>query len=268
VGRLARFCPNHCKQAEAGAGWEWGARGRPGAQRRRRPRRQQRESKEAAAAAAGGRAAAAAQVSGGRQGPVPAAVRAPPRGVCQAAGRAIAAGRRGGGVAAGAAGQGAGRRLRPAQPVPPLAGLGSSRGGWKPGPSPGRGPRMAERDSGFYVTAAGMLEGLRCAPGAEGGWWTPACSRGAGKFELGILRTPGQVGLCPQALVEVNWGVAFSFFLFLVLNVVRVKQVSPHTTHPSLPQVLTPLGFGSRDSRASPRASRESSPKAWLSARR
>lgn len=108
VGRLTRFCPNHCKQAEAGAGWEWGARGRPGAQRRRRPRRQRRETKEAAAAAAGGRAAAAAaaQVSGGRRsrrGPVPAGVLAPPRGVCQAAGRALAAGWRGGGVAAEAA---------------------------------------------------------------------------------------------------------------------------------------------------------------------
>lgn len=75
---------------------------------------------------------------------------------------------------------------------------------------------MAERDSGFYVTAAGMLEGLRCAPGAEGGWWTRGCSRGADKSELGILiRTPRQVGLCPQAFVEVNCGVAFGFcFLF------------------------------------------------------
>lgn len=75
---------------------------------------------------------------------------------------------------------------------------------------------MAERDSGFYVTAARMLEGLRCAPGAEGGWWTRGCSTGADKSELGILiRTPRQVGLCPQALMEVNCGVAFGFcFLF------------------------------------------------------
>lgn len=25
LGRLVLFRPNHCKQAEAGVGWEWGA---------------------------------------------------------------------------------------------------------------------------------------------------------------------------------------------------------------------------------------------------
>ena len=132
--------------------------------------------------------------------------------------------------------------------------------------SPGRGPRMAERDSGFYVTAAGMLDGLR---------------RGGRLVDAGVFQGRRQVragnssqnsssgGLVPTGSCGGQlWG-GFQFFcLFLVLNVVRVKQVSSHTPHPSLPQVLTPLGFGSRDSRASPRASRESYPKAWLSARR
>lgn len=77
VGPARRFCPNHCKQAEAGAGWEWGARGRLGAQRRRRLRwlRRYREREEAAAeAGAGCRAAAgtgqwrAAVACGGRGG--------------------------------------------------------------------------------------------------------------------------------------------------------------------------------------------------------
>lgn len=61
LGRLVLFCPNHCKQAEAGAGWEWGSQGRSGAQRRRRLRwlRWQRErEEEVAVAGAVGRAAA------------------------------------------------------------------------------------------------------------------------------------------------------------------------------------------------------------------
>lgn len=37
--------------------------------------------------------------------------------------------------------------------------------------------------------------------------------RCAGRSELGILRS--QVGLCPQALVEVSCGVPFGFFCFL-----------------------------------------------------
>ena len=69
LGRLVPFCPNHCKQAEAGAGWEWGARGRPGAQRRRRLRWLRRHGEREEAAAAAGRAVARrqAQVSGGQR---------------------------------------------------------------------------------------------------------------------------------------------------------------------------------------------------------
>lgn len=98
LGRLVAFCPNHCKQAEAGAGWEWGARGRLGAKRRRRLRwlrRHREREEEAAAAGAGCRAAAgtgqwrAAVACGGRGGaprvPGEPSPHPPRSGVCQAA---------------------------------------------------------------------------------------------------------------------------------------------------------------------------------------
>lgn len=185
---------------------------------------------------------------------MPAAVRAPPRGVCQAAGRALAAGRRGGGVAAGAAGPGAGRRLRPAQPIPPLAGRGS----WvrarrvEAGPFPGA--RASDGGEGL-----GVLRNR----GRDAGGSPVRARRGGRLVDAGVLQGRRQVragnsyqnsssgGLVPTGSCGGQlWG-GFRV-LFLVLNVVRVKQVSPHTPHPSLPWFLTPLGFGSRDSRASP----------------
>ena len=120
------------------------------------------------------------RVAGGGRGgaPLSEAVRAPSRGVCQAAagpGSRGAAGRRDGGAGAwlpGAAGSG-GLSAVPARPARfsrSLAGaLGSGRGGWGAGPSPGPGPRTGERDSVFYIIAVGMLTGLRCAPGEKGG---------------------------------------------------------------------------------------------------
>lgn len=132
-----------------------------------------------AAAAAGGREAAA-QVSGGRRGGWGSrrgpAVRSRPRAFSWRLSGGCGAGLSRGGWAGawlpGAAGSG-GLSAAPARPArfsrSLVAALGSGRGGWGAGPYPGPGPRTGERDSVFYIIAAGMLTGLRCAPGEEGG---------------------------------------------------------------------------------------------------